>query len=79
MKSPESVCLGGAMLAGVALGEYGNLHEAVKLLVREVSTVCPDPVIAASYAQQARQYRRLYSALTAVTGAGDEGGQQEGQ
>jgi xylulokinase len=77
MKCPEAVCLGGAMLAGVALGEYGSLEEAAKLLVREVSTVCPDPAIAASYAQQAKRYRCLYSALNAVTGSANAGGQQE--
>ena len=31
MKCPEAVCLGGAILAGVAAGEYGSLREAVEL------------------------------------------------
>jgi xylulokinase len=56
---PEAVCLGGAILAGVASGEYGNLREAVELVVRDASTVSPDGAIAAAYAQQARQYRHL--------------------
>jgi xylulokinase len=64
MKCPEAVCLGGAILAGVACGEYGSLREAVELVVREVSAVSPDRAIAASYAQQAKQYRHLRSALT---------------
>jgi xylulokinase len=69
MECPEAVCLGGAILAGVASGEYGSLREAVELVVRDVSVVSPDDVVAASYAQQAKQYRYLRSALTAITGA----------
>jgi xylulokinase len=67
MACPEAVCLGGAILAGVACGEYGSLREAVDLVVREVSLLSPDPAIAAAYAQQAKQYRHLRSALTAIT------------
>jgi xylulokinase len=69
MACPEAVCLGGAILAGVACGEYGNLREAVDLVVRDVSLLSPDPAIAAAYAQQVKQYRRLRSALTAITSA----------
>ena len=53
------MCLGGAILAGVACGEYRTLREAVDLVVREVSVVLPDPEIAAAYAQQVKQYRRV--------------------
>ena len=67
MKSPEAVCLGGAILAGVAAGEYGSLREAVEVVVHEVSVVSPDSAIAAAYAQQVKQYRRLRSALLTVT------------
>ena len=63
MECPEAVCLGGAILAGLASGEYGSLLEAVELVVRDVSEVSPDHAIAAAYAQQARQYRHLRSAL----------------
>jgi xylulokinase len=68
MECPETVCLGGAMLAGVACGEYGSLREAVELVVRDVSVVSPDKAIAATYVQQAKQYRRLRSELDATTG-----------
>jgi xylulokinase len=67
MKSPGSVCLGGAILAGVAAGEYGSFREAVEIIVREVSVVSPDSAIAAAYAQQVKQYRHLRSALMAIT------------
>jgi xylulokinase len=67
MKCPEAVCLGGAILAGVACGEYGSLREAVELVVRDVSAISPDRAMAAAYAQQAEQYRSLSSALSAIT------------
>ena len=69
MQCPEAVCLGGAILAGIAVGEYGSLREAVELVVRDGSVVSPDDVVAAQYVQQAKQYRHLRSALTAITGA----------
>jgi xylulokinase len=69
MKCPEAVCLGSAILAGVAVGEYRNFEEAVKLVVRDVAVVLPDDAVAASYARQSRQYRHLRSALMADAGA----------
>src|SRR5208282_3052102 len=75
MECPEAVCLGAAILAGVASGEYGSLREAVELVVRDVSEVSPDPAMAAAYAQQAKQYRHLSSALTAITSTESSKGQ----
>lgn len=69
MKCPEAVCLGSAILAGVAVGEYRNFEEAVKLVVRDAAVVLPDDAVAASYARQSRQYRHLRSALMADAGA----------
>ncbi len=66
MQCPEAVCLGGALLAGVASGEYDSLREAVECAVREVSVLSPDPAIATAYAQQAEEYRHTRSALTAI-------------
>jgi xylulokinase len=63
MQCPEAVCLGGAILAGVASGEYRSLQEAVDLVVREVSVLSPDDTISAAYAQQVAQYRQMRSAL----------------
>jgi xylulokinase len=65
MECPEAVCLGGAILGGVASGEYGSLREAVELVVRDVSVISPDDAIAASYVQQAKRYHDLRSAGTA--------------
>jgi xylulokinase len=79
MKCPEAVCLGGAILAGVASGEYGSLREAVELVVRDVSVVSPDNAIAAAYAQQAKKYRHLRSALRESTGTENSRRQREEQ
>ncbi len=70
MECPESVCLGGAILAGVASREYGSFREAVELVVREVSTISPDKAMAAAYLQQVKQYRHVRASLSAI--AGDE-------
>ena len=79
MRCPEAVCLGGAILAGVASGEYGSLREAVELVVRDISVVSPDDTIAEAYTQQTKQYRHLRSALTAITNAESSKGQREEQ
>jgi xylulokinase len=63
MRCPESACLGGAILAGVAAGEYENIHEAVGRVVHEVAVMEPDPVVGATYAPQVKQYQRLCSSL----------------
>ncbi len=69
MECPEAVCLGSAILAGIAVGEYRNFEEAVKRVVRDAAIVSPNDAVAASYARQSRQYRHLRSALMADAGA----------
>jgi xylulokinase len=66
MRCQEAVCLGAAILAGVATGTYSSFAEAVDELVHEESVVEPDPAVAAAYASQTRQYRSLYPALAPV-------------
>jgi xylulokinase len=66
MQAQESVCLGAAILAGVAAGEYGSIPDAVRRVVREKESVDPDPDVGASYAAQVKKYRLLYSALAPV-------------
>jgi len=60
---PDTVCLGTAMLAGVAAGKYASFCEAAEQLVRLTETIAPDPGLAESYSAQQRQYRLLYSSL----------------
>lgn len=69
MECPEAVCLGGAILAGVACGEYSSLREAVEHVVRDASVVSPDRAIAGTYTQQINQYSHLLSAVTNNEGA----------
>ncbi len=66
MENSESVCLGSAMLAGVAVGTYPSISQAVREVVREKETVFPDPGMVASYAAQIEKYRLLYSALAPI-------------
>lgn len=66
LESPESVCLGAALLAGAAVGVYPDLTQAVAKAVRVADTIEPDPELAAAYARQLRQYRLLYPALAPV-------------
>jgi xylulokinase len=62
MRRQESVCLGTAILAGVAIAEYKDICEAIRALVEESETVTPNPQLAASYRQQVKRYRQLRSA-----------------
>jgi xylulokinase len=61
MRCPGAVCLGGAILAGVATGEYASIDEALSSVVHNVAVVAPDPEIASVYANQAKQYKWLRS------------------
>jgi xylulokinase len=63
MQCPEAVCLGTAILAGVAIGRFRGLPEAVEQVVRVSERIMPDTAVAASYAAQREQYRLLYSSL----------------
>ena len=61
MRCPEAVCLGGAILAGVAAGEYGDIAQAVGQVVHEAGVIEPDAAVAAAYGPQVEQYERLRS------------------
>jgi xylulokinase len=66
MKCQEAVCLGGAILAGVAAKEYSTINQAVERVVHEVAVLAPDPAVAATYSQQVKQYQRLRSSLVSA-------------
>jgi xylulokinase len=66
MQCQEAVCLGGAILAGLAMREFGSVREAVDRVVREAQTVIPDEAVATSYARQVRQYRAVRRALSVI-------------
>jgi len=63
MQCNEAVCLGTAILAGVATGKYSSYAEAVEQVVRVSETIVPDATTAASYTGQKMQYHTLYSSL----------------
>jgi xylulokinase len=65
MRSSEAVCLGTAILAAVAAGEYRDVREAVEQVVHEISVIAPNPALAASYAEQVTRYRALRAAMIA--------------
>ena len=66
----EAVCLGGAILAAVALHIYRDVPEAVSQMVREKEIIEPDPRIAAEYSEQIEKYRALVPALESARKAG---------
>jgi xylulokinase len=66
MQSSEAVCLGTAILAGIAIGEYSGIGEAVQHVTAVKETVRPAPMLKAQYARSLEQYRLLYSSLEPV-------------
>jgi xylulokinase len=65
VKCDEAVCQGAAILAGVAIGTYSGIADAVNLVVREKEIIEPDTNLTAAYSDQSKNYRRLYATLKA--------------
>jgi len=63
MSRQEAVCLGTAILAGVAIGEYASIQQAVAGVVEESSVLHSDPAMAASYRGQTKRYKQLRSTV----------------
>ena len=63
MSCQESVCLGGAMLASVAVGIHSNLKAAAQAMVREQECVPDDSLLAEQYSPQIESYRQFRSML----------------
>jgi xylulokinase len=62
MSQQEAVCLGTAILAGVAIGEYESISQAVAALVEESAVSAPHKAVAASYENQMKWYRQMRAA-----------------
>jgi len=62
----QSGTLGCIMLAGVACGEYKNLDEAAKILVKEKEVFYPRELQSKQYDKLFKKYRKLYSAVQQV-------------
>lgn len=69
LRCQEAVCLGTAILAGVAIHKYKSVDDAVAQLVRVAETVAPDVSLAAEYEVQKKQYFLLYSSLAPLRSA----------
>lgn len=67
MSCQESVCLGGAMMASVAVGIHSDLESAAQAMVREQECVPHDPLLAEQYAPQIKSYRQFRSNLVRRT------------
>jgi xylulokinase len=61
MKQEEAACLGTAILAGVAIGEYKNAAQAIDALVGEDAMIVPDARTTANYQIQFERYRQFRS------------------
>ena len=57
LENEEGPSMGGAMLAAVACGEYENVEEAAKAIVRVVDTIEPDPALAAKYEERYQKFK----------------------
>jgi xylulokinase len=61
--SRDAVCVGSAILAGVATGEFTDVAEGVKHMMHETEVVAPDAGLCAAYEGFVPRYMGLYSAL----------------
>jgi xylulokinase len=59
----ESGCLGAAVLAGVAVGQYRNLEAATKAMVRIGDTLFPNEANHTMYSKQFQIYKESYTKL----------------
>ena len=62
----EAACLGVALSAGVAIGEFRSFPDAVRGIVKPEKVFHPRPKVAKVYDEKAETYDKLYPALKAV-------------
>ena len=63
LENDESVCLGAAILAGIAIGKYKDVKDAVNKTVRVTKTYSPNIKTQKQYQKQLEQYKLLYPSL----------------
>ena len=66
MCAKEVGAAGSCMLAGTAIGLYGDLREAAKVFVKERITYTPDPAKATQYRKYYNAYRSVYNAVRPI-------------
>ncbi|MBS0421300.1 MAG: hypothetical protein JSR66_26570 [Proteobacteria bacterium] len=59
LEHEEAACLGTAMLAGIAVGEFANTAQAIAACVREREVIEPNAAMAALYTSQTLRYRHI--------------------
>ncbi len=77
MQCQEAVCLGTAILAGVAAGIYPSIPVGVEQIVREGTVIEPDLQLAAAYAEYIKQYPLLYRAIASIRETSKPSGEGE--
>lgn len=63
LKNDEAVCLGAAILAGLSIGIYTDLEQAVKRVVKIGRTISPNSGTRSGYEKQIERYNILYQSL----------------
>jgi len=63
LKNDEAVCLGAAILAGIAVGVYKDARHAVNQVVQIEKTIVPNSISHSGYMHQIERYRLLYQSL----------------
>ena len=66
IESEEGPAFGGAILAAVGCGEYKNVEEAVKQIVKVVETVSPEKDLVEKYNNRYKKFREIYPALKPI-------------
>lgn len=60
IESEEGPALGGAMLAAVGCGEYEDVENIAKKLVKVIDTVEPEEELVAKYEERYQKFRKIY-------------------
>jgi xylulokinase len=66
LETEEGPSLGGAILAAVACGEYANVEDAAKAIVKVKETILPEAKLAEAYQKKYEVFRKLYPAVKGV-------------
>ena len=66
----EASSLGAAIVAGVAVGIYQDIHQAAQKLVKKEKTYQPNPDNAAIYQELLQQWQKAYAAQLELADAG---------
>lgn len=64
MKVREAGSLGAALLAGIAIGAYGDFADAIRRTVSEESTIEPDESLVSLYGERREEANELYRRLS---------------